>query len=82
MHRQPSAVLPLARRRSLYGLQYTSHEVSWLGSPRATDKSVVFYFKMLQMCIGTQVHYLGRSSDFTKLELSERYSALQKNLKK
>ena len=30
---------------------------------------------------GTQVYYLGRRSDFTKLELSERYSALHKNLK-
>ena len=29
----------------------------------------------------TQVYYLGRRSDFTKLELSERYSALHKNLK-
>ena len=30
---------------------------------------------------GTQVYYLGRRSDFTNLELSERYSALHKNLK-
>ena len=39
-------------------------------------------YKFPYGCNTTQVYYLGRRSDFTKLELSERYSALQTNLKK